>query len=265
VAASSSDELLGKARELEAEAVRTGEDLPKGRELRAEAAKLRCRALGAKVYPVLTCSSCYRITGWTAADGRCDACLRRAQLESAYADPHGGWVAVTDTREPPPKQPAPPLRARIAALAGGRAARERAVALEWLKRVDPDTTGPISPEAGYELEVARRDEVDAADGSGIVIRFSTATLRFADSGWLQLETSRIGHADMLIPAEFSAGLPMAQLAEAWTDYELSVALFNRAIWQGQSAAREVERQTREDREEALRQQRHVSELLDDGS
>jgi hypothetical protein len=49
---------------------------------------------------VLLCPSCLHITGRVGGDGRCDSCQRRAQLEAAYADPQGGWVAVDDTRAP---------------------------------------------------------------------------------------------------------------------------------------------------------------------
>jgi hypothetical protein len=259
-------ELLAEARRLEKRAVDTGEDGAEGRELLANAADLRRKALGEKAYPVLACSSCLRVTGWTDAEGRCDSCLRRAQREAAYADPHGGWVALDDTRPEPEQAPAPPpLGARIQALLGRRSALDHALAAAWMRRVDPDRTGPIEPEDGYELESAEREELPAADGSGLVVRFSTATRRFADGGWTRLESSRLGRADHLVPLEFSAGLPIEQLAEAWADFRGEVETFNRAAWARASSAREAERQAREARALALAEQRDVAELLDDGS
>jgi hypothetical protein len=255
--------LLASARELEAEAAASGEDAH-GRELRRRAAELRVRAIGEKAYPVLVCPSCQHVTGWLGGDGSCDSCQRRAQLEAAYADPHGGWVTVDDTRAPddePHEQP--PLAARIAALLGRRATLERAVAEAWLERVDPDVTGPIAPQRGFELEGAARDEVEAVDGSTIVVRFSTATRRFDGGGWIRLESTRISEHDLPVPGQFSGGLPMEQLAEAWADWQGAVETFNRAAWARRSAVLEAERDARAAREATLGEQRGVSELLDD--
>src|SRR5262249_55025046 len=144
----------------------------------------------------------------------------------------------------------PPLTARIAALLGHRDALERAVAGAWLERVEPDVTGPIAPEAGFELEGADRDEVEAPDGSGIVVRFSTVGHRSTGEDWARLASSRIGSRDLLVPSEFPGGLPMEQLAEAWADWQAAIELFNRAAWQRASRSREAERQAREARDEA---------------
>jgi hypothetical protein len=257
------DELLEAARALESQAIAVGEDGAEGRRLRAQAADLRRQALGPKVYPVLVCSSCLRITGWTSTDGRCDSCLRTAQLEASFANPHGGWVSVAGTRPPPGGDAgeAPPLAARISALLRRRSALDRAVA--WMERVDPGRTGPIEPEDGFELETAEREEAEAADGSGILVRFSTVTRRYAGGRWPALESTRLGRSSLLVPDEFSAGLPMEQLAEAWADYRAEVGELNRAAWDRGSARREAEREAREAREQTLAEQRRTSELLDE--
>jgi hypothetical protein len=260
-----SDELLENARRLESQAVEAGDDGAEGRELRAQAVELRRRALGQRPYPVLVCPSCLRLTGWLAADGRCDSCLREAQLEAAYSDPHGGWVSLSDRHElPDDASPAPPLHARLQALLGRRSPLERALALTWMRRVDPDRTGPISPENGFELERAWRTELAASDGSGFIVRFSTVTRRFVDGRWPALDSSRIGRSDLLVPTEFSAGLPIEQLAAAWADYRAEVDAFNAAAWARESAAREAARAAREERERTVAEQHDVAELLDDG-
>lgn len=256
------DQLLAQARNLEAEAIRTGEDGKHGRELRAQAAELRAHALGARTYAVLTCRVCSRITGWTDATGTCERCLRQEQLESAYSDPHGGWVDLVDTRQPETGRGRAPLTERIAALIGGRKAHERASRREWLALVDPDQSGPISPEAGYTVEVAKRDEVAAPDGSGnMIIRFVAATYRYDGSRWQRLDSTRIGSSDILVPAEFSAGLPIEQLAEAWVDYGTAVHAFNRRAWRREDEARENERQSQKARADALGDQQNVAEFL----
>ena len=221
------------------------------------------RALGEKPYPVLVCVSCSRLTGWVGERGACDACLRREQLRSAYADPHGGWVDVSDARTAGrPGSPARPLGLRLAAFAGRGVSREHAADREWLALVDPDETGPISPEAGYELEAAARDQVAAADGSGtIVIRFSTAAHRFSGKDWEKLDGTRIPHTSILVPTEFSAGLPVEQLVEAWGDYGAAVRAFNCVVWRRQAEAQEEERQVLQERAVAAEEQAHVIDLL----
>ena len=213
------------------------------------------------MYPVLTCVECFRLTGWVNGDGHCDACVRRAQLNAAYSDSHAGWVSVADTRQAAARPPALPLRARVAAGLGRSQARARIVADRWLAFVEPGDTGPIEPELGYELEIARRDEVELTDGSGILVRFSSVAQRFTDSGWQQIEQTKIAHRDIPVPAEFPASLPVEHLVEAWGDYQGAVAAFNRRVWTAEEQRREAERQAGEAREEALREQRHTSDLL----
>jgi hypothetical protein len=257
--------LLAKVHELESEAAKAGEKTHSGLELRMEAARLRVAALGAKSYPVLVCPECARVTGWLSADGRCDSCLRRAQVKAAYTDPHGGFVVLDDGRplhrDDHPAHDGPGALAR---LLGGHAARDRTLADAWLSRVDPDTTGPIDPEDGFGLEVAHRDQVVAADRNGTLIRFRTATHRFADGAWTELATTRVRRDGLLIPTEHSGGLPTEELVEAWLDYKQAVQTFNCERWAEESARREEERAAREARDEAMREQLGAADLLDEG-
>jgi hypothetical protein len=262
---SESDESpLAKAHELEMEAAKAGEETHTGVGLRLEAAKLRVAALGEKSYPVLVCPECARVTGWLSADGRCDSCVRRAQLKAAYADPHGGFVVLDDGR--PAHHDAHAGHegpGALARLLGGHAARDRAVADAWLSRVDPDTTGPIDPEDGFQLEVAHRDQVVAADGTGTLVRFRTAAHRFGGGAWTELETTTIGHDDLLVPTEHSGGLPAEQLVDAWLDYKQAVDAVNRERWAKESLRREDERASREARETAMLEQLGAADLLDE--
>ena len=254
-----------KAHDPEAQAAKAGEEAHSGLELRLEAARLRLAALGEKSYPVMVCSECAQVTGWLSADGLCDSCLRRAQLKAAYQDPHGGFVVLDDGR--PVRRGGHPAHhgpGALARLLGGHAVRDRAVADEWLSRVDPDTTGPIDPEDGFELEVAHRDQVVAADGMGTLIRFRTAAHRFVAGAWVELDTTTIAHDSLLVPAEHSGGLPTEQLVAAWLDYKQAVDAVNRERWTKESASREAERAAREAREEAMREQLGAADLLDEG-
>ena len=258
-------ELLAKARQLEAEAA--GHD--EGRAslaLRIQAAHLRIQALGAKSCPVRVCSTCARVTGWTSGPGQCNSCLRRTKLAAAYADPHGGFVVLDDSR------PVHRVDHRshsgpgtLARLLGGHTARERATIGAWLARVDPDVTGPIDPEPGFGLEVAHRDQVVAADGTGTLIRFRTATHRFDGRDWIELETTTVARGGLLVPTEHSGGLPADQLVDAWLDYKQAVEAVDRERWSRESASREVARIEREDREDAMRRERDAAELLDEGT
>ena len=187
--------------------------------------------------------------------------MRRAQLNAAYSDSHAGWVSVADTRRAPAPPPALPLRARLAAGLGRSQARARIAAQRWLAVVEPGDTGPIDPEPGYELEIARRNEVELTDGSGMLVRFSSVAYRFTEGGWQQIELTKIAHRDIAVPAEFPASLPVEDLVEAWGDYQQAVAAFNRRVWAAEEGKREAQRQAGEAREEAFREQRHTSDLL----
>lgn len=254
--------LLAQARALEAQAVTSGQETDRGRQLLGQAAQLRLQALGPRSYPVATCVKCFRVTGWISADGLCDPCLRTAQLDAAYADPGGGFVRLGANQ--PPAEPEPRATpGLLGLLVGGRKARDRARVETWMRRVEPDATGPVSPEEGYELEVARRTEVEAADGSGLLIRFRTGTDRFADGGWFPLETTRIGSRDLLVPAEHSAGLAPEVLMDAWVDFRGAVDAVNAERWRRESAAREGQRVAQAEHDELVQEQRNVAGLLDE--
>jgi hypothetical protein len=255
--------LLAQARALEAQAATFGQDTGYGRQLLGEAAQLRVEALGTRSYPIVVCAQCFRVTSWVAANGLCDSCLRSAQLNAAYADPGGGFVRLR-ANQPVAAEPEPRATPGLLSLiVGGRRARERARMETWMRRVEPDITGPVSPEEGYELEVAHRTEVEAANGSGMVIRFRTGTDRFVDGGWTPLATTRIGSRALLIPAEHSAGLAPEVLLDAWVDFRGAVDAVNAARWSREAAAREAHRVAQTQHDELVRDQRDVGELLDE--
>jgi hypothetical protein len=257
-AADQSQQLLAQARALEAQAARAGELTSHGRSLLAEAAQLRVRALAGRAYPVFVCSECSRVTGWLGRSGRCDSCLRRAQTRAAYTDPRAGFVVLEDAR--PQRARTHTGRGLVARVLAGPG---RAKADAWLARVDPNTTGPIDPEPGYGIEAAHRDEVAAVDGSGMLVRFRTATHRFDGHGWDELETTRIAHHQLLVPSEHAAGLPAEQLVAAWLDYQAEVDGVNREAWSHESARREADRVARAAQADMLREQRGAVELLDE--
>jgi len=252
--------LLAQARALDDEAIRVGEHGSAGRELRARAAELRRQALGERVYPVLVCTTCFHLTGWTTAAGDCDPCARRSLLRAAYADPHGGFVANLDARVEPALARAP-LKARLPHIGKGSGDRSRVT--EWLRLVAPDETGPIDPEDGYEVEVAHRQELVPVEGDGVLVGFSTATHRFAGDAWTRLETTHFPRTELLVPTEFHGSLPVEQLVEAWGDYQGAVRAFNERKWQAEAPAREHARQTEQAHADALHEQRHVVDLLEE--
>jgi hypothetical protein len=257
-------DLLEQAKQLENQAIEQGEETSAGRQLRANAAALRVQALGKRSYPLLICESCFTVTGWLSGDQHCDACLRREQLEAAYHDPHGGWV-VPDNRAPAaaPKSKERSLRNRIGGLQHPHEARSQALVTAWMEHVRPDETGPIAPEEGYKVEVAKREELEAADRSEMVIRFRAADHQFHKGCWVELPTTRIPRRDILVPTEFSAGLPVEQLVDAWGDYKAAVDAFNRRIWDNLSEQQETQRQATDAHKDTIREQRDVLELLDE--
>ena len=91
------EQLLAQAAVLDKQALEAGETGPRGRELRRQPADLRRQALGPGSYRVLICSSCFHLTGSVTIGGECDLCARRDILRASYANPHGGFVDVTDT------------------------------------------------------------------------------------------------------------------------------------------------------------------------
>ena len=251
------EQLLGQAAALEKQALEAGEATPRGGELRRQAAELRRQALGPRTYPVLMCSNCFQLTGWLTSAGECDLCARRALVQSAYANPHGGFVDLTDARPPKPESHA----SFRSVLAGFGLSSDRARVAEWLKLVVPDETGPVEPEENYEVEVAHRDEVAPVEGSGALVRFSTATHRFVDGSWTRLETTKAPRSQLLVPTEFSGALPVEQLLAAWSDYQVAVHGFNADRWALTAPAREAGRQAAIAHADALREQRHVTDLL----
>ena len=251
------DSLLEQARQLDAAAIHAGETTEAGRSLRAQAAALRVSAIGSRDYPVIVCADCYRITGWVDGKGRCDFCARHSADRAAAS--RGEWSAPAPSAV---AQGAPraPLRARLGARLGGEGARKQSVHA-WLEHVSPGETGPVEPEVGYRTEVALRDEIERVDRAGVLVRFTTSEHRFAGTSWERSAITRIGRSEMPNPTEFSASLPIVTLVEAWSDYQQAVAAFNRRTWGAQSSRLDQAAAAAAEREEALREQQHTAELL----
>ena len=199
---------LRAAQRLEARALEVGEHAAAGLALRNRAARLRQRALANRPYPALVCGSCLAVTGWLDRDGDCDRCLRARLLSESFADPHGSWVDLGDTRTPESSGRRTPKR-----LFARR--RELPARDEWRRLVDPGDTGPVDPEDGYTLDVAHRAELEAADRSCVLVRFLTSAHRFEGAGWLKLESTTVAAGAILTPTTFPTDLPIDQLAEAW--------------------------------------------------
>jgi hypothetical protein len=214
--------------------------------------------LADRPYAVLVCAQCARLTGWVDAEGVCERCARARELRTAWSQPHGEWVDLTDERT---GGPATKSRLGLGSLLSRGKARGHAAVKSWVAHVDPGATGPVAPEVGFELEVAHRDEVEAPDRSCILVRFTTGRRRFDGGSWSRLDGTRIPHDELWLPAEFPASIPIEQLAEAWADYTAAVESFNRSSWRAEDERRAAEEESQAERDEALRLQRHTSELL----
>ena len=220
------DQLVVRARELDAAAERATGEGRSGDALRKEAAELRIRALGERSYPIFVCADCSQLTGRIDEAGVCDRCARSRELRDAWTAPHGGWVDLTDHSASAP-------RAERKFRLGRRRHREDAALKSWLAHVDPGVTGPSAPKVGFELELAHRDEIQAPDRSAAVVRFTTARHRFDGDSWRRTDAAPVAYDDLWLPAEFPASLPSEQLAEAWADYAAAVETINRRRWRGE--------------------------------
>lgn len=254
------EQLLEEARRLDAQSITVGEDTLPGRTLRAQAAARRVEAVGPRPYPVLVCGFCFTLTGWLDERGACDRCGRRAARLAAEAA-SGGWYKGTVDYPHAVAPPPLPLSLRLASWTGRRAKLSRARTLRWLEQVEPDQTGPIEPETGFELEGAFRDEAERVDHRGVIVRFTTATLRFGEEGWQRLAGTRYGRSLLALPAEFAAELPIETLAEAWGDYRSAVVLLNRTAWAATSRERAQAADAEQLRAEKFREQHDTSALL----
>ena len=246
------DELLARASALDAEAVAAHSDERPQAVLRRQAAELRVQALGPKPYPVLICSSCFRLTGWLGADGVCAPELRHRMHTS------GTWPPPGAGRLPLPAESGPLLRRLLRTLGlGSRRDRLRA----WLARVEPGETGPVAPEEGWELEVAVKYEQEAPEGPDLLVCFDAASVRFEYGAWRPVDGSHSGKPLRVGPRELPASLPVAALVEAWTDFLQEVAEHNRHVWHADAARRVAHAAEVEARHEAAELQRGTSDLL----
>ena len=246
------DELLAQAAALDAEAIAAHSDERPQAVLRRQAAELRVQALGARPYPVLICSSCFRLTGWLGADGVCAPELRHRRHAGA------GWPQAGAGRLPLPAESGPLLRRMRRTLGvGGRRDRARA----WLARVEPGETGPVAPEEGWELEVGVKFEQEAPEGPDLLVYFDAASVRFEYGAWRPVDGTHGGKPRRLVPREFAASLPVEALVEAWTDFLQEVGDHNRSVWHAETARRVAHAAEIRARHEAAELQRGTSDLL----
>src|SRR5689334_11230061 len=155
------------------------------RERLGEEAAAQVRSLGEKTYPVLVCSTCFKLTGWLGSGGRCETCIDEELRRAEYADPSGGWVDVSGGGSQPagPLEDAPSGWKRAAAAVGWRGPlNEERVAI-WMKHVDPGETGPVDPEDGFNIAVADRTEGAAPEGADLLVRFFVRSLTFDGGSW----------------------------------------------------------------------------------
>jgi len=246
------DELLARASALDAEALAAHSDDRPQALLRRQAAELRVQALGPKPYPVLICSSCFRLTGWLSAQGVCAPDLRHRNHAAA------GWPSTEDRRPPLPAESGPLLR-RMRRTLGLGGPRDRARA--WLARVEPGETGPVAPEEGWELEVPVKYEQEAPEGPDLLVFFDAASVRFEYGAWRPVDATRGGKPPRLAPRELAASLPVAALVEAWNDFVQEVADHNRRVWRAEAARRTGAAAAEQARRDAAELQRGTSDLL----
>jgi hypothetical protein len=246
------DELLAQAAALDAEAVAAHSDERPAAELRRQAAELRVRALGPRPYPVLVCTSCFRLTGWLSAEGLCAPDLRH-RLQAAAP-----WPAPAAPLPALPGESGPLLR-RVRQTLGVGSRRDRM--RSWLARVEPDETGPPAPEEGWELEAPVKHEDRLAEGPDLIVFFDAASIRFEYGAWRRCDATPGGKPRRLVPREFPASLPVAALAEAWNDFVEEVAAHNRRVWDAEAARRGVRLAAVQARRDAEELQRGTSDLL----
>lgn len=257
------EELFARSEELEGLAdTRCQRDAVEAQRLRHDAAALRLESLSNRPYPVAMCARCLALTGWVNAEQLCDHCLRSQKLREEFRDPHGGFVHLDDHPSDELLDETPRVRRQIAWTRAARASRKRLVASRWLERVDPDKTGPIDPELGFEVEVAHRREGESTDGDTNLVWFTASTHVFeAENGWRRLRATRTSLRTLVAAAEFPVTLPIDQLAEAWGDFQNATYLFNVARWSQESKRRESIREAQQRRAEQRRDQQDVAALL----
>jgi hypothetical protein len=222
--------LIEQAEALESEAA-AGSEGAAADTLRLQAAELRRQALGPRPYPVLICGACYHLTGWLDADGVCvfDALRRREHTGRGFYD-------VRDARVAASREQTPLLRRARRALG---IAGERDRVAQWLAKVEPAETGPPAPEEGWELEAPVKYERRDPAGVHVVVCFDVQSVRFDFAEWQPVDATRGGKPRTLVPREFPASLPIAQLAEAWNDFVEDVAGHNRRLWRAESDRRDA--------------------------
>ena len=151
-------------------------------------------ARGQRFSPVLVCSSCSRVTGWVAATGGATPAF--ATRSSRPRTPTPTEVGLPRRTLASRSRAAAAPRPRVAALSGcgpGSSAPRRPHGETGRSRPD----GPISPEDGYEIEVAERARSRPSTDPG---SSSASRSRRIDSRRGLPHLSRTVDADLLVPA-----------------------------------------------------------------
>ena len=218
------DELLAQAAALDAEAIAAHSDDRPQAALRRQAAELRVQALGPKPYPVLICSSCFRLTGWLGADGVCAP-------EPAPSQARERRLARQRAARPLPAESGPLLRRMRRTLGVGqppRTARGRG------SRVEPGETGPVAPEEGWELEVPVKYEQEAPEGHDLLVYFDVASVRFEYGAWRPVDGSHSGKPYRLGPREFAASLSGRGARRGVDRLRAGGRRHNRRVWHAEA-------------------------------
>jgi len=159
---------------------------------------------------VKICAACSSVNGAGTGAGRTVRCVRACGASARGVRRSARRMGRRRRSTPGGACPVTVDRSLLSTFTGRGAAANRA----WLSRVEPAIRAACA-EIGLRAELAVRDEAPAVDGSGFVVRFSTRTQRLLRLRLVRLGTTRIAKSASSLPATFSAGLPIEQLAEAW--------------------------------------------------
>jgi hypothetical protein len=239
------------------------------------AGELRLEAYQGRDYPTSLCPCCHRL-GWTSASGRCDYCLwaakavglmakgglfrwdeREACLALCARYDHAAAVEYRDVRRGAGLGLFWPFQRK-------RYAVERLAAWGKVVHEISSSFGPAEPEDGYELWIPERFELEALDGSAILVHFRATRYRWQLDGFLRLAT-KLRQAEIEPPNCFSATLAPAALASAWYDFRVAIDTVNADEWQarlGREADSRAAFETEQERQDMLARQRGTAAILE---
>jgi hypothetical protein len=246
-----------------------------------QAAALRREAFlaeGDRDYPALTCPHCLRLTGWLATSGNCDYCdyavkaisLIRGHNRNAWWREKPVFLSVglrydqAVAHEYRNVRRGPGQPSFLYALRKGEE-HERARLLAWGKETLEllNDCAPAAPQEGYELWLAERFELEAVDGSDVLVHFRATRHRWAEGKFHRL-VSTLPQAQIANPQAFSATLEPQALASAWYDFKLAVAYVNQGEYQAalvRSASKHDSAELERQRRETLNERRGAAQIL----